>query len=242
MRHLVVWVVTALLIGAVPYAVFGQEASPKIGVVDLELVGVRFEKKVKAEEELTAWFREQQGFLRELSRYIFATATEWEEIENLVVIPKANRKPEQDTRLTALLDDCTAREREFRDLEAKADRTKEENERYEFLLEIAQTRDKRVNERAEALQKDLEGRMQALREELMQPVQGTINAIAAERGFVLVLEKDYVYFGGEDVTEEVIKRLNEGTAPGGGAADESGKGGQPKKGGGDKSTEGGGNP
>jgi len=231
----------ALLVAGVLSAC-AQEAPPtlRVGVVDLELVGRNFARKIQEEEALTQWYIGEQRMLRALDGYIFCVAEEWEKALTLLRAPTAQRTPEQEDQLKALSAEGTKREMRYKELEAKQAQgaiTKDEENELKVLRDIATTRSTDRNARIEALEGELERRMGSIREELMKPVRETVNAVAAEKGLTLILEKDYVYFGGEDVTEDVVKKLN-ATAPPGAAAPAAG-GDKPKEGEGGKPAEGG---
>ena len=243
---------TTLLVAGLSSA-FAQDVPPalRVGVVDLELVGRKFERKIKAEEALTQWYVGKQSFLQELDKYIFCVGEEWEKAAKLLETPKGQRTPEQGDQLKALLDEGTKRETRYKDLEAKQAQgtiTKDEDNELKVLRDIPTTRSAALRTLAEGVESELQQRMGAIREELMKPVREAVNAIAAEKGFVLVLEKDWVYFGGEDVTEDVIKKVNEMAPPPAGAAalPQPGAppagGEKPKEGDGGKPATGGGNP
>lgn len=228
--------------------VCAQEPPPtfRVGVVDLELVGRRFDRKIKEEEALTQWYVGEQRWLQELDGYIFCVAAEWEKALTLLRTPKAQRTPEQQAELKTILDEGTKRETRYQDLrgrQANGTITKDEENELKVLSDIPAVRSTDRDARIEALEAELQRRMTGIREELMRPVRETVNAIAAEKGLALILEKDYVYFGGEDVTEDVIKRLNETAPPVAGAAgagaDAAPGADKPKEGEGDKPAEGG---
>lgn len=252
MRKPVLPVVAAmlLLIAGFP-AVRAQDAPPalRIGVVDLELVGRKFQLKAKREEALTQWYVGRQNLLQELNKYIFCVAEEWQKAAALLETPKGQRTPEQEAQLKTLLDEGTKRETRYKDLEAKQAQgtiTKEEENSLKEIREIPTTRTAELRAMADKVENDLQQQMAAIREELMKPVREAVNSIATERGFVLVLEKDWVYFGGEDITEDVIKKVNEmapppagaattpqpATPPAGGEKPKEGEGGTPATGGG----------
>ncbi len=247
-------VATALaLLAAGVTSACAQEAPPvlRVGVVDLELVGKQFQRKVQEEEALTQWYKQEQQYLRELGSYIFCVTEEWDKASAILRTPKLQRTTAQQDDLRALLAEATKRETEYQNLRAKqagGPLTPEEQEAFKRVEDIAKTRDAQLTSMVEGLDAELQRRMTTIRDELMKPVRETVNAIAGEKGLALILEKDYVYFGGEDVTEDVIKRLNETAPPAAGAAAQppagaAPEGGEkPKEGDGDKPAAGGGNP
>jgi Skp family chaperone for outer membrane proteins len=220
-----------------------------VGVVDLELVGRQFQLRAKREAELRQWYAGRQTILRELQQYVFCVGDEWQKAATLLQTPKGQRTPEQEAQLKALLDEGPKRETRYKDLEVKQAQntlTKEEENDITVLRDIPNTRKADLQRMSDDVENELQQRGAAIHDELMAPVRAAVNSIAAERGFVLVLEKDWVYFGGEDVTEDVIKKVNEmapppagtaatpqpGTPPAGGEKPKEGDGGKPAPGGG----------
>lgn len=239
-------VVILLLVGHCLFSV-AQEVTPpfRVGVVDLELVGQKFGRKIEEEESLTQWYVQEQNYLRELGKYIFCSAAEWEEVARLLRIPKAQRDKAQQDRLNALLEQSTQRETEFQNLrtkQASATLTADEDGRLKILGEIGSTRDADLSKRIDELERELSRRMAQIREELMKPVREAVNAVAAQKGLTLILEKDWVYFGGEDVTEDVIKLVNDTAPPRAGTTAPASSGEKPKEGEGEKPAESGGTP
>jgi len=248
---LVVAATTLIVAGLFPAC--AQEAPPalRVGVVDLELVGRKFQLKTKREEALTQWYVGRQNVLQELDKYIFCLADDWGKAVALLETPKAQRTPEQDAQLKALLDESTKRETRYKDLEAKQAQgtlTKDEETNLKEIRETPTARTADLRGMAQKVEDDLQQQMAAIRDELMKPVREAVNSIATERGFVLVLEKDWVYFGGEDITEDVIKKVNEMAPPPAGPAvtpqpaTPPAGGDKPKEGAGATPAPGGGNP
>jgi Skp family chaperone for outer membrane proteins len=246
---------TALALLAAGFSAAWAQDAPavfRVGVVDLELVGRKFERKLQEEEALNQWYYGEQQYLRELGGYIFCVDTEWERAGTLLRAPKVQRTKEQQDELKSLLDAATGRETEYQDLRAKqagGPLTAEEKNKFALVEDIAKSRDGELTKLVEGLEGQLQQRMAALREELMKPVRESVNAVATEKGLALIVEKDYVYFGGEDVTEDVVKKLNEMAPPAAGAstptppAGGAAPGGEPpKEGDGGRPAEGGGNP
>ena len=241
----------ALLVAAV-FPALAQEAPPaiRVGVVDLELVGREFKKKAVEEEALTQWYSQERDYLGELGQYIFCVVDEWDKAVALLRTPKLQRTDEQKAQLKTLLDEGTKRETQYQDLRAKqaaGNLAPDEEKQLQLVTEVPTARDADLKKRVEDLEAELQRRMNVIREDLMKPVREAVNAIAAEKGFALVLEKDWVYFGGEDVTQDVIKKVNEMAPPPAGAVvpPKPGEGAppaggeKPKEGNGEKPAEGG---
>jgi len=210
-----------LLATALP-GVSAQESSAVplvVGVIDLDQVGAKFQRKIQEEERLTQWYREQQLVLEQLSDFLFVSAEEWEEAAEIHTEPASAWTEAQNQRLATLKEQGKKWEREFRNLEAKPDRNDDEQNRLNVIREILRARQSDLQKLAMQVEGELKGKQAQLGAALMEPVQAAVNKIAADRGLTIVLEKRWVYFGGEDITEAVIELVN---AAGAAAAGEGG--------------------
>lgn len=229
-KHILGGLAALGLLATVSHGVSAQEpAAPiLIGVVDLDLVGVKFQRKVQEEEKLTQWYREQQQRLERLGAFLFISAEEWEEVLEIHDAPENTWTEAQQKRVQTLNDQSKKRERDFKGLE-KPNRTEDEENLYSLIREILRGRQSDLQRLALQIESELRQRQGQLGAALMEPVQAAVNQIAAEKGLALVIEKRWVYFGGEDITEAVIQLVNAadttaGAQPGGAGGEEKPEG------------------
>jgi hypothetical protein len=89
---LAVMAVLGCLAVAPPHA-RAQTAAPapvKIAVVDLDLVGDKFERKIVEENKLREWGQQQQAMIDQLSALPFLSTDEWQEAVAIYQTPKAS--------------------------------------------------------------------------------------------------------------------------------------------------------
>jgi len=138
----------------------------------------------------------------------FLSADEWKESVSIYQA-RASSTPAQIDREKALRALCTQREKEFNDLKAKPTaRTAEEQGKLNVLQDLYQSRDGDLKQLAASLDDELRVRQGKLGQALMEPVQLVIKQIAAEKGYNLILTKAVVFLGGDDLTAEVIEKVN----------------------------------
>ncbi len=208
MRTRLLAAITALgFLAAGCNAVWAQDAATfKVGLIDLDAVGEQFTQKQLEEEKLTLWYKTQQAQLQRLSTLLFLSAEGWQEAAEIIQTPQAT--PAQIEREQALNKQSTELEREYRDLEGKIDRTPEETERFNSLLDKVRARDADLKALAREVEASLQQQQHKLGVDLMKPVEDAIKAIAEEKGLDLVIDRKLVYLGGEDITELLVQRLN----------------------------------
>lgn len=192
-----------------------------VGVVDLDQVGAKFQRKIQEEERLTQWYREQQLVLEQLSDFLFVSAEEWEEAVEIYRQPPNAWTEAQSQRVETLKEQGKKWEREFRNLEAKPDRNDDDQNRLNVIREILRGRQSDLQNLALQVEGELKNRQAQLGAALMEPVQAAVNKIAADRGLTIVIEKRWVYFGGEDITEAVIELVNAAGAAAAGEGNEA---------------------
>lgn len=179
-----------------------------IGVIDLDLVGEKFERKIQEEERLTQWYREQQQVLDRLGDFLFVAAEEWEEAVAIRKKPENGWTDAEKERIQTLEEQSRKWETDYKNLEAKPDRTADEQNRFNLIRDILRARQADRQKLALGVEEELQRRRAQLGAALMEPVQAAVNKIAAERGLTVVIEKRWVYFGGEDITDAVIELVN----------------------------------
>ncbi len=209
-RYIAVVTVALVCLATAVGGAWAQAAGAfKIGVVDIDEVGAKFDRKKQEETKLAAWYDQQQQLLHDLSLLPFLSADEWKEAVAIYQAAKASWTQAQIDREKALRDLCTQREKEFNDLKAKPGaRTAEDQGRINVLQDLYQARDAQLKELAASLDDELRDRQGKLGAALMEPVQLVIKQIAAEKGYTLILTKAVVFLGGDDLTAEVIEKVN----------------------------------
>lgn len=118
---------------------------------------------------------------------------------------KAQTAAEQE-KLDALRDEVSALEARFR----KEGGALSEHERHEMQEEAHHLLEE-YNELAEQIQSQIENEQNALVKQLEPRMRQVVTALSQERGIDMVLEKNAVYLAvpEQDITQEVIKRLNQ---------------------------------
>ncbi|NLM37432.1 MAG: OmpH family outer membrane protein [Firmicutes bacterium] len=66
---------------------------------------------------------------------------------------------------------------------------------------------KKYQQKLEAENARLTSELQVKHEEIVAKIEATLEGIAKKEGYAIILEKSVVYYGGEDLTEQVIAAL-----------------------------------
>lgn len=86
---------------------------------------------------------------------------------------------------------------------SEAERKEIEAKYQEKALQIVRN----YQQKLEAENARLSGEVQAKHDEIMEKIEKTLEEIAGKEGYAIILEKSVVFYGGVDITEQVIAAL-----------------------------------
>jgi Skp family chaperone for outer membrane proteins len=206
MRKLVIGFAAGCLLAAASGGVWAAAPAPTIGVVDMD----RISREYKAMQELNRQFqdfqKQQEAQLERRKR--IGMLNDQEEREYLDTVEMGAPTDARDRRIAELERLSDERSRRRLALREKKDLTPEEEAERAQLEEIY---NKRMDELV-ALQSDLQKTVYAKYDELSKIVTDSVDAavkqVAQEKGLALILRKEIVLFGGLDITEDVLAKLN----------------------------------
>ena len=224
MKQVVLVAIIAACAGALvagPGAAAAAQAGISIGVLDTERVQGEYKAMQVLNQQFAEFQRQQEAQLirRQKSRMLL----DQEQREYLdLSAPTAAPTSERDKRLTDLEKLSDERSKRLLDLGQKKDRTPDEEQEYQTLDGAYKQRTQELN----ALRGDVERTVQAKSDELMKLIMDSFNAaikaVAEEKKLTLVLRRSVVYdtmgipvvlYGGADVTDDVITKLNQAPMP-----------------------------
>jgi len=179
-----------------------------VGYVDLAEISEQIKETttwktaVKKFEDERAKYRNE---IEDLASIRFLSAAERSELQTL----RAKAKPtdgEKD-RIKALEDTSSKLEREYQQLAMTEKPNEQQGAR---LKELTQTREKASGD----LQEEYNKRLQSLEDserKIMDEMQGQIlkvvTQIAEDRGLAMVVDRQVILYGGQDLTQDVVKKL-----------------------------------
>lgn len=185
---------------------------PRIAVVDLLKVDQGYTQLATRSQELNQWASQQDAYLNDLRmKYSYLSEENFREVLDILATPRpwAAPKAKRERELREIND---AKDARFVELQAKVDRTPQEQEEFNGLQEISDSRLKQIQAMADKLRQQFAQRRDQARTDLSNAVTAAVKDIATQGGYTLVLDKQGVLFGGDDITDTVLQRLN-GAAP-----------------------------
>jgi len=198
----------ALLSMAMVGPCWAAAAALSWGFVDMDRVGAEYRGMQELNGQFQQFQMEQERQLREqhTTRLLF----DEERQEYLDLSHMGAPTEARDERLAELRMLSDERERRLFELRKNEERSEDEQAEYELLNRLYERR----MEDLTALQADLQQSRLAKYEELTklvtESVDAVVKAVAEEEKLGIVVRKDVVLFGGLDITEDVLARLNAG--------------------------------
>lgn len=206
----IAWVVTAIfavviLMGAM--AAMAADEAPKIGVVDTDKVYKEAPRVKQYTEELNTFKNDLAVKLDVRSRNLMLTEDEIKELVDLHA--KGAAATDQDkARIKTLEDTERTKDDEFKSLQNNTNLNDQQKARMKELQDMQQ----KSKDTGNALSKDYESRLQTKMQELSDKadadVLDVIKKIAETKGLSTVMVKAAILYGGSDITDEVIGKLD----------------------------------
>jgi Skp family chaperone for outer membrane proteins len=211
--------VTALLLLAAPALAGG------IGVIDYNRVVSEYDLYKQYEQQLERYASELEAELTEFGSTALLTSEELSELNALK--GKTGPTQEETARIDALKGLTKMRQDRERELEQKPSPTPEEQAEMRDLIKRMQDADQRFKDMNQQMMAKLGDRNKEYFAKVEANVRAMIETVAKEKGLDTVVNKDMrlsdrqmsmtipvVLFGGIDISEDVLSRLNKKT-PGG---------------------------
>ena len=206
------FVTVALAAALLPVRVHAQQAAPvaltstNVGVVDIARVGQEYKTLLEKNSQLETLATSLTSEVQARQAYPFVTE---EEIQQLLgVLKLETRTPEQEAQLKKLTDESQKREAELLQLESKQDPSDQEKSRRNELRQIKQAAAEHLDQVRNAYSAQLDAQRQKIEGEVVEAVRKAITEVAGEKGLPLVFDKDAILFGGTDITDPVLTKLN----------------------------------
>lgn len=213
MRHTKITVTRALLVLALGAACalssYAQDdaAGAKIAIVSLARVQAGYTQLHTQEVELGQWLQSRKDYHDQLTNFVFLPTKEFEEAIELV---RKQRAEADQTRLDELQRISDNNDARFAELQAKPDRSAEETAEFSGLQDMYDASVGTLKSLQQSIVEELGTKRNTALAGLMDTVQQAVIDTAKDGGYDVVLDADIVFYGGEDITDAVIERLNAG--------------------------------
>ncbi|HCU36820.1 MAG TPA: hypothetical protein DGT21_15635 [Armatimonadetes bacterium] len=208
-------VILALMVGVagslVPTA-SAQEAAPlKIGYVDLDAVSDQYQALLTRQQELRDWARAKAEYIAALNDFVFLSKENFDEVVAIYELQKATWTDAQKAREAELRAVAEGKEKLNLDLQAKAQRTAEEQDQFNSMQETISARRADINKLATQIEQEYLAKRSDAQMSLVTAVKGIIEKVSKDQGFDLVVDKALVFYAADNITDltpAVLAELN----------------------------------
>jgi Skp family chaperone for outer membrane proteins len=186
-----------------------ETTDAKIAVVSLSRVQANYGQLRAQEQDLGQWLEGRRAYHDQLTNYVFLPSTDFEEALELMRKPQPLSDEDQ-ARLDELQSISDTNEQRYAELRAKTERTAEETAEFNALQDMYDASAETLQTVQQNIMEELTDRREAALAGLMDTVEEAIDATAEADGYDMVLDADMVFYGGVDITDDVLARLNGG--------------------------------
>jgi Skp family chaperone for outer membrane proteins len=188
--------------------VLAQAAS--IGKVDVEKINKEYKLATRYQDELQRYRAELEKQFDDFTKTSYLSSEELAELNALN--EKKNPSDAEKARIQQLTDYTKTKQDRLRELEQKPENELSDAEK----TEMGQLRQKETDAQNGAKAKDndlmqkLLARQKEYADEIEKNVTSALEAISKEKNLTAVLSNDVILYGGVDITDEVLAKLNAG--------------------------------
>ncbi|MCX8053565.1 MAG: OmpH family outer membrane protein [Armatimonadetes bacterium] len=192
-------------VSSMAFPVWGAESAPKIGVIDIQKILTEAPRMKQYEEEYQNLRNQLQRNLDIRSQNLMLDENEIKELIDLKTKP--NPTEAEKARIAELEKIEKQRDSRLKELQA----IKEPSEAQKAELKSLQEMRSKSETTGRAVEEDYLSRLQTKTQESYKKMdadlQEAVNKVVEVKGLTLVLVKDAVRFGGIDITDDVISKL-----------------------------------
>jgi Skp family chaperone for outer membrane proteins len=209
-------IVTFLLGGILSVAAYGDapkpsDAAAKIGIVDVSRVEDEYTEVKDATTVVNALEASLTDILKMRQKYSLLSPQELDELEKLTGLEKPEDKDKQRiTELSKKGDDLAA---ELETLRNKKDPTDADKARLTELTAASTKSSTDVEARRAEYATKVQGKQKELLDKLTDKMNAAIAELAQQKSFWVVVAKPVTLWGGTDITDELIAKLNKDVKP-----------------------------
>ncbi|MFB3883226.1 MAG: OmpH family outer membrane protein [Armatimonadota bacterium] len=209
MKRVVLWAAAAVAVvfaASAPSAWAAAAEAPKFGVVDMEQLGRDYRQMQELNQQFQDFQAEQESRLKQSydTRLLTeAEAQEYSDLTSTAAPTEANRN-----RLKELQGLSATREQRLQDLQTKQERTPEDEAEMKQWNDLYQQRMGELTTLRNQLEKSRQERFDELNKIITDSVNNAIREVAEAQKLPIVVRKEMVLYGGEDITSAVLLKLN----------------------------------
>lgn len=181
-------------------------ATGGFGVVDLKRVVDEYEQRKVLEGQLQQMRDRMRATLQWRANNLLLDEAEIAEYEQLSSI--TNPTDQQKQRMQQIEQKSQQLNRELSDLRQKNPPSEQETQRINQLTAIENRNKEALLQKQDQFEQELNTRREEMVSQMLQEIRKAVAAVAQEKGLALVFDSAFVLYASNDITSDVIRRLN----------------------------------
>ncbi|MEN6521681.1 MAG: OmpH family outer membrane protein [Armatimonadota bacterium] len=182
------------------------DASVSFGYVDVTTVFEKYTKTEKAKADLDAFGRQLELQLRTLDANKLLDENDSKELISLVIKPNPNES--EKARIKELQDKEKALDSELKGLQSKQEPTDQEKARQKELMDRASKSDENLKQMSQSADTEFNTKKESTLTEIRNDFMKAVEEVAKQKKVSFVVDKIAVFYGGVDLTQQVLDKLN----------------------------------
>ncbi len=184
------------------------QAQSGYGTVDVNRIEREYKGMAQIKSEFDAYVQEQQAKLTARQKVMMlpdADYTQYFDLQSAAAPTEANKQ-----KIAQLESQADQRDKRFQELARleSAARTPEQQKEFEELNKVFTARKAELQKLGEDLDKQVSAKGESLMQQANSTIEAAVKAVAEQKKFSAVFVKAALLYGGTDITEEVITKLN----------------------------------
>lgn len=208
MTKIAVFIVAVMVAATCAASVQAQTAQPTVGMVDVQRAFDEYKVTKSSNDEVNKLYEQFALELRIRDSHRLLTDQEIEELVRLRGV--SGPDDAQVKRIDELEKLSKSRDEELNALSNTKELSEEQNARLRSLRDMQNKSEVVIRNLDEDYKQQVEKRKNELSDKITEDLKSAIEAVAKEKGLATVVDKIAVLYGGVDITNEVISRLNQG--------------------------------
>lgn len=176
------------------------------GMVDLKRVVDEYEQRKVLESQLQQMSDQMRAKLQWRANNLLLDESEIAEYENLASL--SNPTEQQKQRMRQIEQKSQQLNQELSQLRQKNPPSEQEVQRINQLTAIENRNKEALAQQQDQFERQISARRDEMINQMLQEIRKAVAAIAQEKGLAVVFDSTQVLFASNDITNDVIKRLN----------------------------------
>lgn len=206
-RSFEVVIATLIAVAALSFSpVKAADAQASFGYVDVSIVFEQYSKTTKTKADLESFAGQLELQLQTIDSHRLLDENDLNELVSLVVKPNPTEKEKE--RIKALQDKEKSLDAELKGFQNKSEPTDQEKARQKELMGRSAKSEETLKKMSQSADSEFNSKKESLLTEIRNDFMKAVEEVAKQKKVGFVVDKVAVFYGGIDLTQPVLEKLN----------------------------------